>query len=96
MIFLSKHHCIIIHSSFGKDTVFLGEISRKGNKLTRIENDPAAFILELEKGNEVSNLLKLIIYVRSLLANERLHEFLTEHQQEVLASFQEIIESCEE
>jgi hypothetical protein len=42
------------------------------------------------------NLLKLIIYVRSLLANEHLHEFLTEHQQEVLASFQEIIESCEE
>ena len=61
MLFLSKHHRIIIHSSFGKDTVFLGEISRKGNKLTRIENDPAAFILELEKSNEVSNLLKLII-----------------------------------
>ena len=58
MLFLSKHRRIIIHSSFGKDTVFLGEISRKGSKLTRIENGPAAFILELEKSNEVIRQLR--------------------------------------
>jgi ParB family transcriptional regulator, chromosome partitioning protein len=42
------------------------------------------------------NLLKLIIYGRSLLANERVNGFLAEHQSTVFSSFQEIIESCEE
>lgn len=42
------------------------------------------------------NLLKLIIYGRSLLANERVNGFLAEHQSDIFTSFQEIIESCEE
>lgn len=42
------------------------------------------------------NLLKLIIYVRSLLSNEQVHEHLKNHHPDVLESFQHIIESTEE
>ncbi|MEY3227152.1 MAG: Chromosome-partitioning protein Spo0J, partial [Planctomycetota bacterium] len=42
------------------------------------------------------NLLKLIIYVRSLLSNERVHIFIREHHPDLLKSFQEIIDNSEE
>ena len=42
------------------------------------------------------NLLKLIIYARSLLSNEVIHAHLREHHPEILESFQHIIESTEE
>jgi len=37
------------------------ELSRKASKSSRFGNDTAAFILECEKSNEVSNFPKLII-----------------------------------
>ena len=42
------------------------------------------------------NLLKLIIYVRSLLSNERVHVFLREHHPDLLKAFQEVIDNSEE
>jgi len=42
------------------------------------------------------NLLKLIIYIRSLLSNERVHEHIREHHPRVLESFRHIIESAED
>lgn len=39
------------------------------------------------------NLLKLTIYVRSLLSNERVHVFLREHHPDLLNTFQEIIDT---
>lgn len=42
------------------------------------------------------NLLKLIIYVRSLMANERVLEYLNEHCTDVTQTFREIVESSEE
>ena len=42
-----------------------------------------------------TNLLKLVIYVRSLLANERVKQFLEEHHPEQFAAFEQIINSTE-
>lgn len=42
------------------------------------------------------NLLKLIIYVRSLMANERVHEYIAANHPELAESFREIVESSEE
>ena len=42
------------------------------------------------------NLLKLIIYARSLMANERVHTHLVEHHPDLAQTFQEIVESSEE
>jgi hypothetical protein len=42
-----------------------------------------------------TNLLKLVIYVRSLLANERVRTYLAQHHAQQLAIFEEIIQSAE-
>ncbi len=42
------------------------------------------------------NLLKLIIYVRTLMANERAHEYLAKRHPELAETFQSIVESSEE
>jgi hypothetical protein len=42
------------------------------------------------------NLLKLIIYVRSLLAHDEVHDYLVAHHPDVAATFREIVESSEE
>lgn len=43
-----------------------------------------------------TNLLKLVIYVRSLLANERVRSYLAEHHAEQLRQFEEIIHNTEQ
>jgi len=42
-----------------------------------------------------TNLLKLVIYVRALLSNERVRQYLAEHHSEPLKLFEEIINSTE-
>lgn len=42
-----------------------------------------------------TNLLKLVIYVRSLLANERVAEYLRDHYPQQMAAFEQIINSTE-
>jgi ParB family transcriptional regulator, chromosome partitioning protein len=42
-----------------------------------------------------TNLLKLVIYVRSLLANERARAYLAERHAQQLAIFEEIVQSAE-
>ena len=42
-----------------------------------------------------TNLLKLVIYVRSLLANERVRAYLQEHHTQQLELFEQIINSTE-
>ena len=42
-----------------------------------------------------TNLLKLVIYVRSLLANERVRQYLADHHSQQLRTFEKVIDSTE-
>ena len=80
----------------GTKTPWMQAEQKKNDLLTRLQEaeQQQDFFSGLYR-QYTTNLLKLVIYVRSLLINERVRQYLAEHYAQQLANFDEIIHSTE-